>query len=77
MSSAKKLTSADLPEVAPNNHGKTPAGIVTNTGITVGALVAGGGFFVWDMLWVWVGAGLVAASLVVGAIMKAMGKGQH
>ena len=77
MSSAKKLTDADLPEVAPNNHGKTPAAIVTNTGITVGSLVAGGGFFVWDMLWVWIGFGVIAASLVAGGVMKAMGKGQR
>lgn len=76
MSSAKKIAAADLPEAAPTNHGKTPAAIVTNTGITVGALGAGVGFALWDMLWVWIGGGVIAAALVVGAAMKAMGKGQ-
>ncbi len=76
MSSSVNISGADLPEEAYSNHGRTQAAWVTNGGITLGSLVAGIGFTIWELSYVWIGAGVVTAALIVGGVMKSMGKGQ-
>jgi len=70
------VSGTDAPDVAHANHGRTVAAWVTNIGFTVGVLVAavGVGFAAWIL--VWVGAGVAVASLIAGAVLKALGLGQ-
>lgn len=71
---------AYLPEAAPpTNHGHTVAAWVTMTGIMLGALVSTVGIvLIENMLWLfWAGLGVVAASLVLGGVLKSMGLGQR
>ncbi len=66
----------DLPDEAFPNSGMTTAGWVTNVGIVLGFLVGAVGFAfpIWPV--VWVGVGIVAVSLIVGAVLRALGHGQ-
>ena len=66
----------NLPAMAPNNDGRTPAAWATNGLIVLGALIAAIGFMIPLFAVVWVGAGVVVAALVVGAAMRALGHGQ-
>ncbi len=74
--SSETISAADLPESAYPNHGKTRAGWVTNSGIVIGALVAGWGFTFWDMTPVAIGGGIVVVALIAGGVLKALGHGQ-
>ena len=74
---------AYLPIAAPpTNHGHTVAAWFTMIGIMVGTLVAAIGFVLpaftgVSAVWLfWVGMGLVAASLVIGLVLRNMGYGQ-
>ncbi|GAA1858634.1 HGxxPAAW family protein [Myceligenerans crystallogenes] len=69
---------AYLPEaVPPTNHGHTVAAWVTMTGIMLGALVSTAGVVIDTMFWLfWAGFGVIAASLVLGGVLKSMGLGQ-
>lgn len=66
----------NLPDVAPNNHGRTLAAWVTNGLIVLGAVIAAIGFMIPQFALVWVGAGVVVVALAVGATMRALGHGQ-
>jgi hypothetical protein len=76
MMTGHSVTGEDLPDVAHANHGRTVAAWVTTVGFTLGALIAavGVGFAAWILAWV--GAGVAAASLIAGAVLKALGHGQ-
>ncbi len=67
---------AGVPHAAPSNHGRTVAAWVTNIGITLGALVAAVGVALAAWVLVWIGSSVVAASLILGGILKALGHGQ-
>ncbi|WP_062377630.1 HGxxPAAW family protein [Demequina pelophila] len=74
--SSVNLEPEDLPDVAPHNHGRTRAAWVTNVGLVIAAVLVsiGIGWTVWPV--VWVGVGVAVVSLVVGAVMRALGHGQ-
>lgn len=74
--SSPKFESRNLPDVAPDNHGRTIAGWVTNGLIVLGVLVAAIGFMIPQLAVVWVGAGIVVVALAVGATLRALGFGQ-
>ncbi len=74
--SSQHLEPHQLPDPAPHNHGKTTAGWVTNSGIVVGAIVAGVGFMVPHAPSIWVGIGVVVVALAAGAALRALGHGQ-
>lgn len=66
-----------LPPAAPfHNHGVTPAGWALALGVCVGVLMGGVGLAVSQMLLVWIGIGVVVASIVVSFILHATGRGQ-
>ena len=73
---AQKIEPHNLPDPAPENHGKTLAGWVTNGLIVLGALVAAIGLMIPLLSLVWVGAGVVVVALAVGATLRALGYGQ-
>ncbi|HHU39512.1 MAG TPA: hypothetical protein GXZ45_09570 [Propionibacterium sp.] len=59
------------------HHGKTPAAWVSTIIATLGALIGTVGFFLninWTL--VWVGLGIMVASVIVGGVMVKMGYGQ-
>ncbi|WP_130412603.1 HGxxPAAW family protein [Xylanimonas ulmi] len=66
-----------LPDAAPfHNEGKTVAAWVAMIGVTLGAIIASAGFLA-PTTWVIVaGAVVIVASLVAGAVLRAMGHGQ-
>jgi hypothetical protein len=70
------ISGADLPAMAHANHGRTVAAWATTVGISLAALIAalGVGTVTWPLVWV----GLIAAvaSLMAGAVLKALGYGQ-
>jgi len=70
------ISGADLPAMAHPNHGRTVAAWVANSGIALAALIAaiGVGTATWTL--VWVGSIVAAASLLAGAVLKALGYGQ-
>lgn len=74
--SSPKIDPHNLPDVAPNNHGRTVAGWATNGLIVLGALVAGIGLMIPQLALVWVGVGVVVVALAVGATLRALGFGQ-
>lgn len=75
--SITSATGADLPDVAHSNHGRTGAAWATNTGIVIGALVGGLGFIGPRYAVVWSGIGIMVVALIVGGILKAIGRGQR
>ncbi len=76
MSSSIKLSPQDLPDVAPHNHGRTPAAWVTNIGLVVASVIAALGVGIPQMTLVWIGAAVAVVSLVAGGVLKALGHGQ-
>lgn len=74
--SSIEIAPEDLPEVAHANHGKTTAAWVTNIGLVIGALIVAiaMAFPVWPA--VWVGVGVCVVSLIIGAVLRALGHGQ-
>ena len=74
--SSVEISKSDRPEAAPGNHGRTRSAWVANSGVVVGALFAGWGFTVWDMVWVWIGSGVAVAALIAAGVLKALGHGQ-
>ena len=69
------------PGVPPHNHGHTVAAWVTMAGITLGALISSWGVIVaqsssaWLVIFV-LGFVVVGASLIVGLVLRNLGKGQ-
>ena len=74
--SSINLEPQDLPDPVHTNHGFTRAGLVTNSGIVVAALVVAAGISFDRHVLTAVGAGLIVLSLVVGGVMRALGHGQ-
>ncbi|PKQ26053.1 MAG: hypothetical protein CVT64_06150 [Actinobacteria bacterium HGW-Actinobacteria-4] len=74
--SSVELEPQDLPDVAPDNHGKTYAGWATTTGFVVATLAAGIGLSVSNMTLIWVGIGVAVAAIVAGIVLRALGYGQ-
>ena len=74
--SSYKLEPEQLPDVAPHNHGRTIAAWVTNSGIVLGVTISGIGMMLPNSVLTYAGIGVVAAALVAGAILKALGHGQ-
>lgn len=74
--SSPQIEPQNLPDVGPNNHGRTLAGWVTNGLIVLAALVAGIGLMIPQLALAWVGAGLFVVALAVGATLRALGYGQ-
>jgi hypothetical protein len=74
--SIESVSTANLPDAAHSNHGRTRAAWVTNVGVTLGSLVAAWGFTFWDMTPVAIGGGVIVASLIAGGVLKALGHGQ-
>jgi len=74
--SSPKIDPKNLPDIAPHNHGRTPAAWVTNGLIVLGSLIAAIGFMIPQFALVWVGAGVIVVALAVGATMRALGYGQ-
>ena len=72
-----------VPPPPHHNEGKTAAGWTMNIGIVLGAVVIAVGMVGGDMaggtnlsFLLWVGAGLIALSIIVGIIMSRAGMGQ-
>ncbi|MCB7137366.1 HGxxPAAW family protein [Cellulosimicrobium marinum] len=77
MAENQKTEIAYLPPAAPpTNHGHTVAAWTTMIGIILGTLVAAVGVVIAAVWLFWVGMGVVAASLVVGVVLRNMGYGQ-
>ena len=70
------VSGADLPDIAHPNHGRTVAAWVTTVGISAGVLLAAIGVAAAAWTWVWVGSIVAVASLLAGAVLKALGHGQ-
>lgn len=58
------------------HHGSTPAAWTAVTLVLVGFLLGGAGLILNNWLLFWVGAGVVAASLVVGKLLQVAGLGE-
>ncbi|HLQ79486.1 MAG TPA: HGxxPAAW family protein [Brachybacterium sp.] len=66
-----------VPPPPHHNEGKTVAAWTMNLGIVLGALAIGIGMVVGDLdILIWVGAVVVAVSIVVGAVLSLAGLGQ-
>ncbi|MGY4642284.1 HGxxPAAW family protein [Cellulomonas sp. URHB0016] len=64
------------PSAPPTNHGKTLAAWVTTYGVVGGAVVMGVAM-TFAIVWlVWVGLGVIVASLVLGKVLQVLGHGQ-
>lgn len=74
--SSVELSSDDLPDVAPANHGRTLAGWVLSTGLVVASLLVAFGMTLSIMALNWAGIAVVGVSLVGGAVLRALGYGQ-
>lgn len=74
--SSIEISPDDLPEKDNANSGMTTAAWVTNIGIVVSVLVGaiGMAFPIWPV--VWVAVGMVVVSLILGAVLRALGHGQ-
>ncbi len=72
---AGSIFGSDLPEAAYSNHGRTVAAWATTVGISLGVLLAAIGVDAAVWAWVWVGSSVAAASLIGGAVLKALGIG--
>lgn len=70
------LEPQDLPDIAPHNHGRTRAAWATNASIIVGALFVSVGFAIANAPLMWIGGIIIAAGLVAGGILRALGHGQ-
>lgn len=69
------------PGIPPTNHGHTVAAWVTMAGITLGVLISAWGVIVAQTSPVWLvpfvlGFAVVGASLIVGLVLRNLGKGQ-
>ncbi|MFT3877985.1 MAG: HGxxPAAW family protein [Propioniciclava sp.] len=60
------------------HHGRTPAAWTASVIATIGSIVAAIGFLM-NISWtvVWIGLGLMAASVIVGGVMVKLGYGQQ
>jgi hypothetical protein len=58
------------------HHGSTPAAWTAVTLVLVGFLLGGAGLILNNWLLFWVGAGVVAASLVIGKLLQVAGLGE-
>ena len=74
--SSIEITPENLPDQDNSNQGMTTAAWVTNVGIVVAVLVGAIGMSFPNWPVVWVGVGLVAVSLILGAVLRALGHGQ-
>ena len=74
--SSVELEPQDLPDVAPDNHGKTMAGWVTTAGLVIAAILGALGMMIPALVLIWVGIGVAVAALVAGVVMRALGYGQ-
>jgi uncharacterized protein DUF6704 len=59
------------------HHGSTPAAWTAVTLVLVGFLLGGAGLILNNWLLFWVGAGVVAASVVVGKLLQVAGLGER
>ncbi|ACQ80476.1 hypothetical protein Bcav_2225 [Beutenbergia cavernae DSM 12333] len=64
------------PAPAHHNEGKTVAGWTTNWLLIVGAVIVGVGMILPTMTLVYVGGGVIVLALLIGALLKAVGRGQ-
>jgi len=74
--SSYHLEPEQLPAPASHNEGKTVASWVTNSGIVLGVTISGIGLMIPNSVLTWAGIGVVAAALVAGAVLRALGNGQ-
>lgn len=74
--STPSIDPENLPRVAAGNHGRTIAGWVTNGLIVLGVLIGAIGVMIPQLALLWVGVGVVAVALAVGAALRALGHGQ-
>ncbi|ACZ30528.1 hypothetical protein Xcel_1498 [Xylanimonas cellulosilytica DSM 15894] len=72
-----RAAAAYLPDAAPfHNEGKTLASWVAMIGVTVGAIIAAGGFLAPTLWLIVVGAVIVVGSLIAGVVLRGLGHGQ-
>jgi uncharacterized membrane protein len=70
-------TSTEVPaRAAFHNEGKTLASWVAMTGVVIGALISSFGFLDFTTMTIAVGGVVVLVSLLLGAVLRAVGKGQ-
>ncbi len=74
--SSPQIDPKNLPRVASGNHGRTIAAWVTNGLIVLGVLIGAIGVMIPQLALLWVGVGVVAVALAVGAALRALGHGQ-
>jgi hypothetical protein len=74
--SSIELEPEHLPEPAPANHGMTTAAWALNSGVVVGFIIAGVAMMLRNSPGLWIGVAVVIISLIVGAVLRALGHGQ-
>ncbi len=74
--SSPQIDPKNLPRVVAGNHGRTIAAWVTNGLIVLGVLIGAIGVMIPQLALLWVGLGVVAVALAVGAALRALGFGQ-
>lgn len=65
-----------VPPAAPQNHGWTLAARVMLIGVLAGSVVAALGLILASMLIMIIGAAVIVGSLILSAVLRAMGHGQ-
>ncbi|GAA1486084.1 HGxxPAAW family protein [Brachybacterium fresconis] len=65
-----------VPPPPPHNEGKTVAAYTLNYGVVLGSVVLAFGMVLSMMLLVWIGAGVIAAAIVLGIVLSLAGLGQ-
>ena len=65
-----------VPPPPPHNEGKTVAAYTLNYGVVLGSVFVGFGMVLSMMLLVWIGAGVIAAAIVLGIVLSLAGLGQ-
>lgn len=66
-----------VPPPPHHNEGKTVAAWTMNLGIVLGSIPIAAGMILPDMtMLVWIGAGIIALAIVVGAVLSLAGLGQ-
>lgn len=74
--SSIQLEPQDLPDSAAPNHGMTLAAWVLNSGIVVGAIIAGVGMMLERTVVTWIGVAVCVVALIAGGVLRALGYGQ-
>ena len=74
--SSIELGPDDLPDVGPDNHGRTTAGWVTTAGLVVATLLAALGIALPVAALTWAGVGVAVVALLAGGVLRALGYGQ-